>query len=170
MIRIALAALALMLVATTGSARTLESRKYGTWLYEYVAFSGWRACQASRNYSNATFRIRFVNNRMDVIFRRNDFRYRWNARVGTSRIRVGGRTYRLATVTPRRSGSRYARSRTLIMTVRDRDYRSFFNAVKRARNLRVTVPGGRTFPVDLRGSARALNRALRCWQTRRTGG
>lgn len=157
------------LVSVPAGARVLESNKYGNWTYEYFSGSRVTACVASRYYSNAQFSVRLYGDRMDVVFYRDDFRFRWDARLGTAVVRVRGRNYRLSAETPARGGSAAPRASVLYLSVPSGRYRAFFNDLKRARALDIALWNNKSYPVDLTGSSRALDAALRCWDRRRTG-
>ncbi|MEM9047883.1 MAG: hypothetical protein AAGC92_04110 [Pseudomonadota bacterium] len=170
MIRFVMAAAAACLLAVSAApsnARVVESRQFGNWLYEYNVSRSITSCVASRYYANAQFSVRFYGDRMDVVFFRQDFRFRWNARLGTSIIRVRGNTYRLASGTAARGSTPLASA--LYMSVPGDRYRGFFTDLKRARTLQVTLWNNDSYAVDLTGSSRALDAALRCWERNRTG-
>lgn len=169
MTKLIAALLAAVLVAGSAAARVIERREYGNWTYEYFVSNNVTSCIASRYYSNAQFSVRFYGNTMDVIFWRNDFAWPWERNLGTAVIRVSGRTYRLRAGTGSRDGSRDRSTGTLYLAVREGDYRDFFYAVKRARNLQIDLWNDMSYPVDLTGSSRALDAALNCWERRRTG-
>ncbi|MEM8742315.1 MAG: hypothetical protein AAGE13_12590 [Pseudomonadota bacterium] len=172
MIRLCLAVLAaavLSIHAMPAGARVVESRQFGNWLYEYNVSRTVTSCVASRYYSNAQFSVRLYGNRMDVVFYRSDFRFRWDARQGTSVIRVRGNTYRLASSTPRRGNATAPRASVLYLTVPGGRYRAFYDDLKRARNLQITLWNNAKYTVDLTGSSRALSAALSCWERNRTG-
>jgi hypothetical protein len=169
MLRLLFAAAAALFLLSPADARVVERQEYGNWVYEYNVSRNITSCVASRYYSNAQFSVRLYDERMDVVFFRDDFRWAWDSRLGTARIDVGGRSYRLNAGTARRADATRPTSQALYLDVRSGDYRAFFQAVQRARNLTITVPNGKAYPVDLTGSSRALSAALRCWERRNTG-
>lgn len=166
---ILIAALAVFTFAGWGAAATIEKRKYGNWEYSYTSSGKFRSCNASRVYSNAIFRVRLQGERMEVLFLRDDFRFRWDERLGRAKIRIRGKSYTLSANSPRRGRSEARRSKAVFLNPRSGDVRKLFNDMRRANNLKVVLWNGKSYPVDLKGSSRALKAALTCWERRRTG-
>lgn len=150
---------AVLLATSTArvEARVVQSAKYGVWEYQhFVGEIEW--CGIGTNWPNSdmVLMIRFRPTAIDYFFFNRDWNLGTNRAWGRTIFEVGGRAFAARTDT---LGSRQALFGTFTGQVVD-----LLRRLKAARDMRIDFPTDQSVRVDLRGSGRAVDAAVRCWK------
>ena len=153
---IALAAIAAAFSPSTADARVVDSRKFGVW--EFQHFRGdieW--CGVKTNWPNdeMVLTIRLRRKALDYFFYNRDWDLKARRQMGDTIFVFGNREFYADTET-------LDSNRALFGTFRD-GISSFVNRFKRARKMRLEFPTDQSIGVNLKGSSRAIDAAIRCW-------
>jgi len=147
------------IVPATASARVVESKKYGVWTYQhFIGDIEWCGVKTNWPDSNMVLTIRLRRKRLDFFF----FNEKWNLKrrqkTRDTVFEVGRHTFYAETET-------LDSNKAIFGTFRDQ-ISTFVKRFKRARKMRIRFPTKQNIGVNLKGSSRAMDAAIRCWDRR----
>ena len=142
---------------TTTDARVVQKRQFGLWEFQHFVGDRLEWCGVKTNWpdDNMVLTIRLLSNRLDYFFYNRDWNLRRQRKMGDT-IFVFGRS------------EFYARTETLdsnraLFGTFDTRLSNFVRRFKGARKMRIEFPTDQSIGVNLRGSSRAMDAAVRCW-------
>ncbi|MFQ5564763.1 MAG: hypothetical protein ACE5EU_00150 [Paracoccaceae bacterium] len=152
-----LVAAAVATVPDAASAGTVDSKKFGAWTYEhFIGDIEW--CGVSTNWPDQAMvlTIRLRRDALDFFFFNEDWNLTRGRRMGDTVFIFGSRRFGAATET-------LDSNKAIFGTFSDR-ISDFVTRFMRARTMRIDFPTDQTIEVSLKGSSRAMNTALLCWE------
>lgn len=127
-------------------------------------------CIAIIAYGNASFMVRLYEERMDFLYRRDDFTLPYDKFLGLVAFVVDGQNYQLAASTFSKSVNDFADSAQLMQLIPNEDETAaLFAALRYGTLFDIVFPNNDRYSVSLRGSSNALAAASNCWDRNSTG-
>ncbi len=147
------------IVPATASARVVESKKYGVWTFQhFIGDIEWCGVKTNWPDSDMVLTIRLRRKRLDFIF----FNSKWNLK---RRKKFRDTVFEFGRYSFYAETETLKSNKAIFGTFRDQ-ISKFVNRFKRARNMRIRLPTKQSIGVNLKGSSRAMNAAIRCWDRR----
>ncbi|MHA1537818.1 MAG: hypothetical protein ACTSUD_09695, partial [Alphaproteobacteria bacterium] len=141
----------------TASGGTVESSKFGVWTYtHFIGDIEW--CGVSTDWPNDTMvlTIRLRRNTLDFYF----FNADWSLMRGQS---MGDTVFVFDNHRFYASSDTLDSDKAVFGTFQAR-ISKFVAQFKRARNMRLELPTDQSIDVNLKGSSKAMDAALQCWE------
>ena len=140
----------------TAEARVVESRTFGLWEYQhFVGDIEW--CGVKTNWPNdkmvLTIRLRY--DALDYFFFNQDWNLQTNRQMGDTIFVFGNREFYADTETLNSNRALFGTFRTRVS--------DFVRRFKGARRMKLEFPTNQSIGVNLKGSSRAIEAAIRCW-------
>lgn len=127
-------------------------------------------CIAIVAYTNASFMARLYGERIDFLYRRNDFTLPFDQVLGFVTFVIDGQVYRVSASTFAKSASDLNRTAQVMQLIpREDENAALFSALRYGTSFEVIFPNGDAYPVTLSGSSDALAAASNCWDRNFTG-
>lgn len=156
-VSLAVAGFAAAFAPSTAEAKVVEKRQFGLWEYQHFIGDRLEWCGVKTNWpdNKMVLTVRMQRNRLDYFFYNRDWNLRKRRKMGDTVFVFGGREY-------------YARTETLdsnraLFGTFDTRISDFVRRFKAARRMRIEFPTNQSIGVNLKGSSRAINAAIRCW-------
>ena len=144
-----------------------------SWREEYLAArkaGEISICAAYVTYTNASFMTRIFGEKLDFMFRRDDFTLPYDKALGVVSFSFRDIDFVLAAITFPRAEKDVLNTTSLLNLIpKKEDYAQLFDALRQNSRFTIEFPNGDSYPVTLQGSSRALNAASRCWENEQTG-
>ncbi len=155
-----LAAFITTIAPSSADAKVREKRTYGLWEFQY--FRGdieWCGVKTNWPNNNMVLTIRLRENTMDYFFYNKDWSLSRNRRMGDTTFIFGRREFFAETET-------LDSNKALFGTFRGTRITNFVRRFKAAKRMKIEFPTDQSIGVNLKGSSRAINAAIRCWERR----
>lgn len=151
------AAAAAAIAPDAASGGTVESSKFGIWTYEhFVGDIEWCGVATTWPDDTMVLTIRLRRSGLDFFFFNDEWNLTSGRRMGDTVFVFGSRRFHADTET-------LDSDQAIFGTFQDR-ISNFVTQFKRARNMRIHFPTDQSIDVSLKGSSRAMDAALQCWE------
>ena len=134
----------------------VESRKFGIWTFEhFIGDIEWCGVKTTWPNSTMVLTIRLRRDALDFFFFNEDWDLRLHQRTDDTVFVFGSRNFYAETET-------LDSNQTIFGLFQDR-IPDFVTRFKRALDMRIEFPTDQSIGVGLKGSSRAMDEAINCW-------
>lgn len=161
------------LFAFFASPTLLSAQQRPSWTSDYLKAEKadqLSVCIAIVAYSNASFMVRLYQERLDFLYRRNDFTLPYGEVLGIASFVIDGQIYQTIASTFSRGANDTASTAQVMQLIPNEDeVANLFSALRYGSSFHVVFPNGDSYGVSLAGSSNALAAASNCWDRNPTG-
>lgn len=145
------------LAPKTAEAKVVDSRQFGLWEYQHFVGDRLEWCGVKTNWpdNKMVLTIRLLPERLDYFFYNRKWDLRRQRKMGDTIFVFGRNEFYARTETLDSNKALFGTFNTRIS--------NFVRRFKAARKMRIEFPTDQSIGVNLRGSRRAMDAAVRCW-------